>query len=206
MQKQPILINRRSFKIYLNTWINPRLTIISILIKKGYNGDVKLLKGEDILNYHQKSPLVNVSLTNDNLAQAIFIVNRHAKTATNPKLLYKLKQETLKKLIEEGKAKKVGLHFSDNPKNSQQQSDVLVECGRYTFHIPPTKMDFLELPHLGKLDGLVRNPKSTLSLSSAKALLQSYTGISESEQPPSNPKKNKTYQQPVFKKLGERYS
>jgi hypothetical protein len=158
------------------------------------------------LNYDQKSPLVNVSLTIDNLAQAIFIVNRHAKTATNPKLLYKLKQEALKKLIEEGKAKKAGLHFSENPRNSQQQSDVLVECGRYTFHIPPTKTDFLELPHLGKLDGLVRNPKATLSLSSARALLQAYTGISEQEQPPSNPKKNKTYQQPVFKKLGERYS
>jgi precorrin-4 methylase len=57
------------------------------------------------LNYDQKGPRINQNLTIENLSQAIFIVNRHAKTATNPKLLYKLKQETLKKLLEEGKAK-----------------------------------------------------------------------------------------------------
>ncbi|MFF2446027.1 YkyB family protein [Neobacillus sp. NPDC058068] len=154
----------------------------------------------------QKYPLKSVNLTIENLAQAVFIVNRHAKTAPNPKFLYKLKQESLKKLIEEGKAKKVGLHFSENPRNSQQQSDVLVECGKYTFHIPPTKTDFLELPHLGKLDGHVRNPKATLSLNTAKALLQTYTGISDFDQPPSNPRKNqRPYQKPIFKKLGERY-
>jgi hypothetical protein len=157
------------------------------------------------LNYDQKGPRINQNLTIENLSQAIFIVNRHAKTATNPKLLYKLKQETLKKLLEEGKAKKLGLHFSENPRNSKQQSDVLVECGRYTFHIPPTKTDFLDLPHFGKLDEQVRNPKATLSLNSAKALLQSYTGIKELDHPPTD-KKNKTYQKPVFKKLGERYS
>ncbi|MFJ7728873.1 YkyB family protein [Neobacillus sp. NPDC097160] len=160
-----------------------------------------------MLNHDQKHPLPNLSLTIENLAQAVFIVNRHAKTATNSKFLYKLKQESLKKMINEGKARKVGLHFSEHPRNSQQQSDVLVECGRYTFHIPPIKSDFLDLPHLGKLDGSVRNPKAALSLNMAKALLQSYTGISEFENPPSNPqKRQRTYQKPIFKKLGERYS
>lgn len=159
------------------------------------------------MNPDQKYPHKNVNLTIDNLAQAVFIVNRHAKTATNPKFLYKLKQESLKKLIKEGKAKKVGLHFSDNPKNSQQQSDVLVECGRYTFHIPPAKMDFEQLPHLGKLDDRVRNPKATLSLGAAKAILLSYTGLSELESPLNDQrKKHHTYQKPIFKKLGERYS
>ncbi|MDR6124370.1 MULTISPECIES: YkyB family protein [Bacillaceae] len=165
------------------------------------------MKGEHTLNHDQKYPLSKLNLTIENLAQAVFIVNRHAKTATNPKFLYKLKQESLKKLIQEGKAKKVGLHFSENPRNSQQQSDVLVECGRYTFHIPPIKSDFHELPHLGKLDGRVRNPKATLSLSFAKALLQTYTGITEIENPVSISKKNqRPYQKPIFKKLGERYS
>jgi len=160
-----------------------------------------------MLNHDQKHPLTNISLNIENLAQAVFIVNRHAKTAPNPKFLYKLKQESLKKLINEGKARKVGLHFSEHPRNSQQQSDVLVECGRYTFHIPPTKTDFHDLPHLGKLDGSVRNPRATLSLTMAKALLQSYTGITEIENPPSNPqKRHRTYQKPIFKKLGERYS
>lgn len=158
------------------------------------------------MNYESKHSHSKAKLTIDNLSQALFIVNRHAKTAPNPKFLYKLKHESLKKLIEEGKAKKIGLHFSENPRNSKQQSDVLVQCGHYTFHIPPTKNDFTELPHLGKLDGSVRNPKSSLSLSQARSVLQSYTGITEIEQPPSNQGKKRPYQKPIFKKLGERYT
>lgn len=158
------------------------------------------------MNSDQKRPLKPENLTIENLSQAVFIVNRHAKTATNPKFLYKLKQESLKRLIEEGKAKKVGLHFSEHPRNSQQQSDVLVECGSYLFHIPPTKTDFVNLPHLGKLDGRVRNPKAAMSLNMAKALLQSYTGIIDLEDRPFNQRKQqRAFQKPVFKKLGERY-
>lgn len=141
--------------------------------------------------------------TLSNLSQAIFTVNRHAKTAPNPKPLYTLKHEALKKLLKEGKAKKIGLHFSQNPRNSQQRSDVLVACDQYTFHIPPTKTDFAELPHLGKLDEHIRNPKSALSLNQAKKLLQSYTGIQEPDPPTT--KSRKPYNKPVFKKLGESY-
>jgi hypothetical protein len=130
-------------------------------------------------------------------------VNKHAKTAPNPKFLYKLKQSALLKLIREGKAKKVGLHFSSNPKFSQQQSDVLIECGAYSFHLPPSKGDFEILPHLGKLDHLVRNPKATISLNQAKKLLLSYTGEKEWHEKPKGQKSK--YEKPVFKKLGESY-
>jgi len=147
-----------------------------------------------------------MNLTVENLCQAIYTVNRHAKTAINPKYLYMLKHESLKKLIAEGKAKKVGLHYSDHPKNSRQQSDVLVACGRYTFHIPPVKIDFVNLPHLGKLNSHVRNPKVSLSLNMAKSMLQTYTGISEPKKPSGKYHPNRhIYQKPVFKKLGERY-
>ncbi|KOP81896.1 YkyB family protein [Cytobacillus solani] len=141
--------------------------------------------------------------TVENLSQAIFTVNRHAKTAPNPKFLYKLKQEALLKLIREGKAKKIGLHFSSNPKYSQQQSDVLVECGNYSFHLPPTKMDFEQLPHLGKLNEYVRNPRSSLSLTQGKKLLMTYTGLKENSDFHKNNKR--PYEKPVFKKLGESY-
>jgi hypothetical protein len=158
------------------------------------------------LTQERKNPHPKGKITIDNLSQALYIVNRHAKTAPNPKFLYKLKHESLKKLLDEGKAKKIGLHFSENPRNSKQQSDVLVQCGHYTFHIPPTKADFSELPHLGKLDGSVRNPKSSISLNQAKGILQQYTGIVEMEQPPANQRNNRPYQKPIFKKLGERYT
>jgi hypothetical protein len=117
--------------------------------------------------------------------------------------LYKLKHEALKKMLREGKAKKVGLHFSANPRLSQQQSDVLVVSGNYSFHIPPSKEDFTHLPHLGKLDDQVKNPKTRLPLTVAKQLLQSYTGIRENEGPEKNkPRQN---QKPQFKRLGESY-
>ncbi|KAB2337327.1 hypothetical protein F7731_06850 [Cytobacillus depressus] len=141
--------------------------------------------------------------TVENLSQAIFTVNRHAKTAPNPKFLYKLKQAALQKLIKEGKAKKVGLHFSSNPKFSQQQSDVLVVCGDYSFHLPPSKEDFAKLPHLGKLNEHIRNPRSSLSLNQAKKLLISFTGLKEIDKFSTHQKRQ--YEKPVFKKLGESY-
>lgn len=162
----------------------------------------QIMKGAYHLNRKNRShpPLHS---TVENLAQAIFTVNRHAKTAPNPKYLYKLKHEALKKMISEGKAKKVGLHFSQNPKLCQQQSAVLVVCGNYSFHIPPSKNDMKLLPHLGHLNQNVRNPKSRLSLNQAKKLLQSYTGLKEINTEPNN--KTRSYQKPVFKKLGESY-
>ncbi|WP_246944013.1 YkyB family protein [Bacillus pinisoli] len=144
-------------------------------------------------------------VTLQELTQAIFSVNRHAKTATDPKYLYLLKRKALEKLVVEGKAKKVGLHFSRNPRNSRQQSDVLVSAGDYFFHMPPSKEDFDNLPHLGSLNQTYRNPKTHMALSQAKELLQKYVGVIPST---SNPQKKVTarnYQKPVFKRLGESY-
>lgn len=142
----------------------------------------------------------------DKIARAIYIVNRHAKTAPNPKFLYSLKKKALEKLLSEGKAKKIGLHYSNNPKYSQQQSDVLVYAGQYFFHMPPTKEDFQNLPHLGSLNETYRNPKVKMSLSKAKAILQQYVGYHEPNHIKKRKHRNKrTYQKPVFKRLGERY-
>ena len=107
----------------------------------------------------------------DSLAQAIFIVNKHAKTALEPKNLYNLKRLALNKLLQEGKAKKLGLHFSDNPRFAAQQSDVIISCDAYVFHLPPTKEDLKNLPHLGNRSSYIRNPKAVMSLSKAKQIL-----------------------------------
>jgi hypothetical protein len=112
----------------------------------------------------------------DSLAQAIFIVNKHAKTALEPKNLYNLKRLALNKLLQEGKAQKLGLHFSDNPRFAAQQSDVIISCGAYIFHLPPTKEDLKKLPHLGNRSDCIRNPKAFMSLSKAKHILQTYIG------------------------------
>lgn len=113
----------------------------------------------------------------EQLATAIFTVNKHAKTATDNKYLYELKRMTIEKMIETGKAKKVGLHFVKNPRFSQQQSSVLVQCADYYFHLLPKKEDFKSLPHLGHLDEEYRNPQRRMSLNTAKQLLSDYTGL-----------------------------
>ncbi len=138
----------------------------------------------------------------DDLSKALFIINRNAKTAPDSRYLYQLKHETIKKMLKEGKAKKVGLHYSRNPRFSQQQLDVLVSCGEYYFHIPPTKDDIKNLKHLGELDDDVRNPKTIFPLKEAKRILQSYTGL-QYKQERSKPTYRTRYQKPVFKRLGE---
>ncbi|WP_409294550.1 YkyB family protein [Peribacillus sp. SCS-26] len=131
---------------------------------------------------NQGKPGTSVSV--QTLAQAIFVVNKHAKTALKPQNLYHLKQKALDQLMQEGKAKKVGLHFSDNPRFSRQQSDVIVECGDYIFHLPPTREDKTSLPHLGSRLSGKRNPKAHLSLSKARNILQDYLGIKHAQNQP----------------------
>ena len=143
--------------------------------------------------------------TANELGEAIYSVNRHAKTASDPKFLYNLKKKTIIKMLEEGKAKKVGLQFSDHPHLSFQQSDVLIECGKYTFHIPPSKDDFQTLPHLGHLSKEVRNPSSRLSLSKAKKILMTYTGFKEHINEEQTKDYKKKYNKPTFTRLGESY-
>ncbi|WP_088005844.1 YkyB family protein [Indiicoccus explosivorum] len=115
--------------------------------------------------------------TDSEIAQAIFTVNRHAKTAPDNHYLYALKKEALQKMILQKRARKIGLHFSKNPRKSQQQSSVLVQCGEYYFHLLPKKEDFKELEHLGELDSTYRNPSSRMNLRSAKTILADYTGL-----------------------------
>ncbi|RFU71081.1 hypothetical protein D0469_03850 [Peribacillus saganii] len=126
------------------------------------------------------------------LEQAIFVVNKHAKTAPSPKSLYELKRLSLQKLVKEGKASKVGLHFSDNPRLACQQSDVIIKCGDYIFHLPPSKEDLKTLPHLGNRAVSLRNPKASLSLSKAKQILEAYIGKMPDRAPKSPKSQNQS--------------
>ncbi|MEF2293365.1 MULTISPECIES: YkyB family protein [Virgibacillus] len=117
---------------------------------------------------------MNESEQLDDLAKAIYTVNRHAKTAPDPKHLYYIKKATINELLKKNLAKKVGLHFSKHPKYSNQHSTLLVQVANYYFHVPPTKDDFKELQHLGELDESYRNPQTKMSLSEAKKIIYSY--------------------------------
>lgn len=120
---------------------------------------------------------MKIDTTDEQLSSAIFTVNKHAKTALDNKYLYELKRLAIEKMMENGRAKKIGLHFVKNPRFSQQQSSVLVQCADYYFHLLPKKEDFKSLPHLGHLDEEYRNPQRRMSLNTAKQLLSDYTGL-----------------------------
>ncbi|HLR14236.1 MAG TPA: YkyB family protein, partial [Bacillota bacterium] len=110
------------------------------------------------------------------LAEAIYTVNRHAKTAPEPQHLYHLKKEAIHRLLEDDKAKKIGMHFSDHPKLSNQHSTLLIQVADYYFHILPSKEDFEQYEHLGSLDHSYRNPRSKMPLGRAKHILYDYIG------------------------------
>lgn len=108
------------------------------------------------------------------IAKALFSINRHAKTALEPQHLYHIKKETINKLLKENKAQKIGLHFSDHPKQSNQHSTLLIQVNDYYFHILPEKRDFEVLKHLGPLNQNYRNPRTRMSLSQAKRIVYQY--------------------------------
>jgi hypothetical protein len=110
------------------------------------------------------------------LAEALYTINRHAKTAPNPKYLYALKRISIEKLIREKKAEKVGIQLSPNPKYSKQQLDVLIKIESFYFHIPPAKGDAQALPHLGKQNVSFKNPKVRIPLKKATSILEQYAG------------------------------
>lgn len=110
------------------------------------------------------------------IAKAIYTVNRHAKSALEPQHLYQIKQKSIDHLLKEKKAKKIGLHFTKSPKNSNQHSMLLVKVDDYYFHVPPSKEDFKQLKHLGDLDEKFRNKRVRMSLSQAKSILYNYIG------------------------------
>jgi|SRR5690625_98218 len=110
----------------------------------------------------------------DDIAKAIYTVNRHAKAAPKPQHLYSIKKAAIERLLKEKKAEKIGLHFSNNPKFSNQHSTLLVKVADYYFHLPPTKEDFQNLQHLGSLDQDFRNPRTKMSLSHAKRIIYTY--------------------------------
>ncbi|EUJ46804.1 YkyB family protein [Listeria riparia] len=111
------------------------------------------------------------------IAEAIFIVNRHSKAATDPRYLYRLKKAAIEKLIQEGQAKKLGLQYSNNPKKSYQHSNLLIDCHGFLFHLPPQKQDMKDLPHLGTMQPVKATAQVRMSLSHAKSTLENYTGV-----------------------------
>ena len=144
------------------------------------------------------------NMRNNDILIALYTVNCHAKTAEDPKELYRLKHETLQKLLSSGGAKKIGLHFSGNstrnaqaPTNStmglgKQNSVVIIECGDYRFHVPASSEDLKSLPHLGEAI-MYQNKKERISIFKAKKILYDFTKLEpQTPAPKQSPKRYST--------------
>jgi len=140
--------------------------------------------------------------TTRQIAEAIFTVNKHAKTALNPRELYYLKKLTIDKLLQEKRAQKKGLQYSKNSGVAQQASSLLIECSGYFFHTKARKADFATLTHLGYQDENYRNPPSSINLRTARTILTDYIGTSGKPNAASVTKQQAPIP-PVFTKLGD---
>lgn len=137
-----------------------------------------------------------VNYDTNKLAQAIFTINRHAKTALKPQHLYQIKELAIKKLLDKDKAKKIGLHFARNPKYSNQYSTLLIKVDDYYFHLPPSKEDFETLEHLGELDDNFRNPKTQMGLNYAKKIIYDFIDWQEPKRKYQRKKRKSPYYTP----------
>ncbi|UZJ79352.1 YkyB family protein [Fictibacillus sp. KU28468] len=107
------------------------------------------------------------------IAKAIYMINKHAKNAP---ALYSMKERALHRLLREGKAEKIGLNYSPNPGKALQRLDVLVKVEDFLFHLPSTKDDRKNLEIL-TYDSDYRNPKVSMPLKQAKQILETYSPL-----------------------------
>lgn len=116
------------------------------------------------------------------IAQAIYVINRRAKVAPDSSALYSLKHAAIKKLLSEQRATKLCIHrfkrvhqFHSilDSKVDVQTTFILVSCGEYIFHYPAEKQDLKDLQYKKKIVS-IRNPHSELRYSSAKRILLQY--------------------------------
>jgi len=168
-----------------------------------------------LFNLHDSAPIPSRTTTNlqptiENLAKALFVVNRHAKTSPQPQKLYQLKTNVIQKLITEGKAQKVGLQHSPNPSKFHQQTcNTLVKIAEYGFHILSTREDLLELPHLGEWNEDFRNPTDSFPLRTAVQLLEQYSQPTTVRKPVTNHQSrvsNQARRKSLFDPFPKRYS
>lgn len=131
---------------------------------------------------NQMSNIQSRVFITDEIAQAIYVVNRRAKTVPDASMLYTLKHDAIKKLVTEKRATRLCVHRFKRVRQFHSIRDVkvdintvftLVSCGEYIFHYPAERQDIKDLLFQQKIIG-IRNPRSEMSYASAKRLLFEY--------------------------------
>ena len=112
-----------------------------------------------------------MQITANRIAEALVVINKHAKRKREFPDFYNLKNEILTKLIKLKFARKIGLDIYRYPQKGREQVFTVVEVGDYCFHTTPTESDiqnlyFLFLKH--------RNPKPTMKLKNAEVVILTF--------------------------------
>nr|MBA5586573.1 hypothetical protein [Anaerobacillus isosaccharinicus] len=115
------------------------------------------------------------------ITQALHTINRSTKIdKKNSGKLYALKKEVIEKLLQIGAAKKLGLQLYAFTAQQPVTLTVLIQIDAnsktYYFHTIPEPNDLINLPHLGRNDPDLRNPKSYMPLHKAKRVLEKFCG------------------------------
>lgn len=136
------------------------------------------------------SPSIHFEETNENIAEALYIINKSAKVSRDTKSdmymcgnhrichaaktrsnnLYELKDMVIHKLINENRINLIGYH------KSGLGYLALYELSGFTFHIPCSKRD-TDAEFLGNFDGIVsaeKTRKTSINYNQAISLLKSY--------------------------------
>lgn len=104
----------------------------------------------------------------ERIAEALEVINQHAKMKSDFPDFDKLKNEVLTKLIKYKLARKIGLQRDPQDK---KQVLTIVEVGDFCFHILPTESDIQDLYFLFLY---FRNPKPTMELEEAKVVILTF--------------------------------
>ncbi|AEF93857.1 hypothetical protein Desca_0983 [Desulfotomaculum nigrificans CO-1-SRB] len=141
----------------------------------------------------------NIEMTTENLAEALYVVNKFAKKMRDQKKynydagqhdmvkqsrikeqeLYDLKEKVLSKMLAEERARILGIH-KQTVENKQgelwENHLLLIAAGDYDFHRPARAKDIDKYPYLGEIDIIPADKKRATKLLFAESfkLLQKY--------------------------------
>ncbi|WP_099363777.1 YkyB family protein [Fredinandcohnia onubensis] len=107
----------------------------------------------------------------EQIAQAIQVINRHAKTPKDFPDFYKLKNDAIKLSIKKGYAKKIGLDYYYYPHMGRKEIFTSIQIDRYFFHTTPTDSD---LRNLKMIYRRYRNPNICMSLKEAETVILTF--------------------------------
>ncbi|MBW8351924.1 hypothetical protein K0H71_21210 [Bacillus sp. IITD106] len=128
----------------------------------------------------KRREIKEVEMTDENIAEALYVINKSAKKSRDTKnlsyfmgdhstvkrsksrqlTLYSLKDDVINLLIKEGKAKVIGFHKQPSY-NETVNYLILVKIQGLTFHLPVDEDEIIDLKLLGEIGTITAESRKT---------------------------------------------